>query len=178
MAAVSEPTPGVVVPLGRDEAAYLRRLVRVCARSSPELARELLAYVERRTEAASAWRFVMAGPVEEEAVLRWLCDNAIRLRVSIRLWGAFHANLHSGTNQILMDRALMMERAGASSSHVSDALAEFLAIGAVERRREGGAVLWFLSTKLATHLAGAARVEAQRAAPPLLAAVEHGAPAP
>lgn len=164
-----------VVPLGREEAADLRRVVRVYARGAPDLLRDLLALIDRREAASSLWRFVMVGPLEEEFVLRWMCDHATRLRVSIRLWAAFRTHLHSGTNQILMDRPMMMERAGCSSPHVSDALAELLSIGALKREQHGRDVRWFVSAKVATHLTGAARDEAQQAAPPLLAAMEGGA---
>lgn len=178
MAVGTERLHGPVVPLGPNEAADLRRVVRVLASSSPDLLRELLALIDRRVVAASTWRFVMLGPQQDEAVLHWLTDHAKRLRVSIRLWASIRTNLHSGTNEILMNRALMMERARASTSHVSEALAELASIGAVERRRDDGRVRWFLSTKVATHLTGAARDEAQQAAPPLLAAMQGGAPAP
>ncbi len=178
MAAEAERLHDPVVPLGRDEAVQLRRLVRALAARSPALLRELLSLIDRRTVAASTWRFVMLGPAEEEFVLCWLADHATRLRVSLRLWASFKTNLHSGTGEILMPRALMMQRARATTAHVSEALAELAAIGAVERRRDDGRVRWFLSAKVATHLTGAARDEAQQAAPPLLAAMQEGAPAP
>ena len=167
-----------VRPLGREEAAELRGVVRLLAASSPLLLRELLAIIDRRTVADGSWRFAMVGPPEDEFVLCWLADNAKRLRVSLRLWGAFKNRLRTDTQQILMDREEMMRVARASSAHVSHALAELLSIGAVERVQEGRDVRWFLSAKVATHLTGAARDEAQQAAPPLLSAMTEGAPVP
>lgn len=169
--------PARPTPLGRDDAAELRRLVRLYARSSPALLRDLLALIDRRVAASDPWRFTMVGPIEDEAVSHWLTDHAKRLRVSVRLWASFKRFLRNDTQEILMDRAHMMQVARAPSPHVSQALAELLSIGAVQRVREGREVRWFLSAKIATHLTGAARDEAQQAAPPLLAAIERGAPA-
>lgn len=165
-----------LVLLDRADAAELRQQIGGLAARHPQVLAELLALVDRRTVSDSGWRFVMVGPAEDEAVVRWLTDHAKRLRVSLRLWARMKRRIRSDTNEILLTRAEMMECAGASSSHVSDALSELASIRAIERRQFGREVRWFLNDTVATHRVGAERDAAQAAAPPLLPLMERNSP--
>lgn len=103
------------------------------------------------------------------AIVHWALDEAQRPRITLKLWFEMQRHLLAATNEVHMDREQMMRFAGASSSHVSCALSELAAIGAVERIKRGREVRWRVTTLAATHLTGAAREKAQRSEPrPLL----------
>lgn len=165
-----------LVPLDRAEADQLRQQLSGLASRHPQVAAELLAIVERRTVSESKWRFILVGAAEDEAVVRWLTDHAKRLRVSLRLWARMKRRIRSDTNEILLTRAEMMAVSGASSSHVSEALAELVSIKAIKRQQEGREVRWFLNDTVATHRVGADRDAAQAEAPPLLPLMEGSLP--
>lgn len=163
------------IPLGRHEAANLRRHVRVAASGSPEALAKLLAYIDRLEAASNAWRFALVGVAEDEAVAYWIADNARRKGVSSKLWTSCRRHMRTDTQEVLLNRQQMMSRVGASSAHLTEALAELASIGALERRGKGRDVRWFISARIATHLTGVARDEAQQSAPPLLAPIQGGA---
>lgn len=157
-----------LVPLSREKAETMRQDVLVWAHEAPELAAEMLALIDRRTASSNAWRFVMVGAIQNRDVVRWIVKHARRAATSHVLWAEMKANMHTGTNEVMMSRAHMMQATGAPSPHVSEALSELVRIGAIERRKEGRETRWFVSARVATHLSGVARDEAQRIAPPLL----------
>ena len=109
----------------------------------------------------------MLSPAQNHVVNVWIQDHAKRPRLSARLWSAMFCHLRMDTGEIAMDRKQMMEAASASSSHVSDALAELVAVGALIRQQEGREVRWFMNPTIGTCLTGVAREKAQRTAPQL-----------
>jgi hypothetical protein len=104
---------------------------------APEAVRQVLAAIDRNTAAAKGWSFVMLSPVQNRAVTRWILANARRPALSMALWAECFCYLRLDTGEITMTRAQMMEAAGASSSHLSEALTELVALGALIRRKEG-----------------------------------------
>lgn len=166
-----------LVRLDQKRAEQWRADVLVWAAEAPELAAEMLALIDRRTASSNAWRFVLFGPFQNREVMRWIGKHAIRPRVSYALWPEFPCRFNGDTGEILMTRAQMMEVAGASSAHVSEALSEFVRIGALVRRKEGREIRWFMNPCVATCLSGVARDEAQRVAPALLTTRQDSLPA-
>jgi len=162
--------------LQREQAAELRQLVLALEPQVPDAARKILAVIDRNTAASKGWSFVMLSPAQNRAVVRWINAHAKRPRVSAALWAEFFCHMRTDTGEVVMSRAQMMEAAEASSSHVSEALSELVNIGAVIRHKEGREVRWFMNSQVATCLTGAAREEAQRRDPPVLACVEGGRP--
>jgi hypothetical protein len=161
--------------LRQEDAAEVRQLVLQFEEKAPRLVSQFLALIDRNTAAEKGWSFVMLSPAQNRLVVRWINANAKRPRVSAALWAEFFCHMRTDTGEIVMTRAQMMEAAGASSSHVSEALAELHGMGAVIRHREGRDVRWFMNPRVGTHLTGVAREEAQRAAPPLLELIDGGA---
>ena len=161
--------------LRRDEAADLRQMVLGLEAQAPRVVAQLVAVIDRNTAAERGWSFVMLSPMQNRAVLRWINEHAQRPRTSVALWAEFFCHMRTDTGEIVMDRRQMMEAAGASSSHVSDALSELVRIGAIIRHREGREVRWFMNPRIGTCLTGAAREAAQRASPTLLEVIEGGA---
>jgi hypothetical protein len=111
----------------------------------------------------------MVHPQRDFEVVQWIARNARRTPTSHLLWSLIKGHLHSGTNEVLLNRAQMMQATGASSAHLSEALSEFVRIDVIVRHKEGREVRWFLNPWVATHQSGAARDDAQRIAPQPLA---------
>jgi hypothetical protein len=130
-----------------------------------ELVAEMIALIDRRTASSNSWGFVMVQPQRDLEVVQWIIREALRPSISHLLWASMKGNLHSGTNEVLMTRAQMMQVTGARSPHVSEALSEFARREIIVRHKEGREVRWFLSPWIATHQSGAARDDAQRIAP-------------
>lgn len=160
--------------LKREEALEVRQMVLSLEDKAPRLVGQFLALLDRNTAADRGWSFVMLSPAQNRLVVRWINANAKRPRVSAALWAEFFCHMRTDTGEIVMTRAEMMEAAGASTSHISDALAELHGMGAVIRQREGRDVRWFMNPRVGTHLTGVARQEAQASAPPLLELIEGG----
>lgn len=160
----SRPGPQLV-RLDQARAERVRRALLADLSLPRELVAEMIALIDRRTVSNSSWGFVMVHPQRDLEVVQWIARNARRTPTSHMLWAAIKANLHSGTNEVLMNRAQMMQVTGAPSPHVSEALSEFARIEVIVRHKEGREVRWFLNPRIATHQSGAARDEAQQIAP-------------
>lgn len=162
--------------LKREQAARLREAVEALEPEAPQSARKILAVIDRQTAADKGWSFVMLSPAQNRAVVRWIMAHARRQSVTLALWTEFFCHMRTDTGEVCMSRSEMMEAAGASSSHVSDALRELVEIGALIRHRQGREVRWFMNPRVATCLTGAAREDAQRASPAVVRLVEAGKP--
>src|SRR4051794_13916769 len=133
-----------------------------------EGAEEVVVFVERRLAAARGWKFLMVDPVAFFGVVDRITGGAsARSVVAVRVFSALFQFLPPDGNEVMADRATLARVAGCAPNHVTDAMRELEAIGAVYRRREGARVRYFVNPKLGTHLAGAARDKAQADAPPL-----------
>ena len=108
-------------------------------------------------------------------MIYWIADNARRKGVAFKLWASCKRHRRTDTGEVLLNRVAMVRRVGAPSPHISEALAELVSIGALKRLGTSREPRWFVSDKLATNLTGAARDEAQRDAPPLLAPLQGDA---
>ena len=159
---------GRTARLRRDRTYRLRHGVEELRDQAPELARELLHVIDRHTASEDGWRFVLFGPLQNRVVVRRIQAQAKRSQLSQLLWAELYCNFHPMTGEILLSRKKMAEAIGARPEHVSAALAELLRFDALIRRQEGREVTWFMNPNIATGLTGAARDDAQRAAPSVL----------
>jgi hypothetical protein len=158
--------PGLqLVRLDQARAEQVRRSLLGDTGLPRDLVAEMIALIDRRTVSSNSWGFVMVHPQRDFEVVQWIIRHALRPSISHLLWAAIKGNLHTGTNEVLMNRAQMMEATGARSPHVSEALSEFVRIDVIVRHKEGREVRWFLNPRIATHQSGVARDEAQRIAP-------------
>jgi len=160
--------------LKRDQAAELRQLVLTLEPQAPDATRKILAVIDRNTAAEKGWSFIMLGPMQNRAVVRWINTHAKRPRLSAALWAEFFCHMRTDTGEVVMSRAEMAEAVGAQPRHVSEALTELHGMGALIRHQEGREVRWFMNPRVGTCLTGVARQEAQQGAP-LLAVIEGGA---
>jgi hypothetical protein len=153
--------------LKQEQAAELRQMVLPWEADAPGAVRQLLSLIDRNTAASKGWTFIMLSPAQNYAVNVWILDHAKRPRVSSRLWSAMFCHLRMDTGEVVMTRKQMMEESGAASPHVSEALSELAALGALIRHQEGREVRWFMNATIGTCLTGVAREKAQAAAPRL-----------
>ena len=118
----------------------------------------------------------MVSPAKDLEVALWIRKHAVRRGLSHVLWPLLKNNMRTDTNEVLLNLSEMSQALGERASHISEALSELVSINAVERRKEGREVRWFVNPKVATHQSGAARDKAQSKAPELLTLMEGGSP--
>jgi hypothetical protein len=94
--------------------------------------------------------------------------------VAVRLWALCFEHLDEETGEIHYRREEIAETLRVHPDHVSEIMSELVRVGAISRRREKisglrgpGVVCYFMNPRVATHLAGTARNEAQAEAPSL-----------
>ena len=146
----------------------------------PELVRDLLGWIDRRTASRSRWTFVMLSPSQNNAVVQHLAEHSSRPIVAMRLWALCFEHLRNDTGEILLTRDQLAEMIGQTGENVSRIMGELEACGAIIRRREKvagmrgpGVARYFMNPRVATHLAGAERDRAQDEAP-LLTIMQGG----
>jgi DNA-binding transcriptional ArsR family regulator len=121
------------------------------------------------------WVFVMIGPMQHAAVVRWLSQHSERPQQAVLLWAELFTVLHPGTGEILLSRRQLADRLGVAPGHVSRLMSELVSIGAVRRVRDGRRVRYHMSPHVATHIPGPqARAEARDQAGPLLVLMQGG----
>lgn len=164
-----------------EDGQKLREMVGEYPGLPDRLRSELVAQIDRRTASKNGWTFVMLSPVQNAAVVAWLVQNSKRPQVAVRLWAELFTAMRTDTGEITLTRDELAERVGETVQHVSSIMTELEGIGAISRRRQRvagmrgpGMVRYFMNSLVATHLTGAARDEAQAAAPPLLVLMEGG----
>ncbi len=156
---------GRTARLRRDRTFRLRYSAEELRDEAPELASELLHVIDRHTASEDGWRFVLFGPLQNRVVVRRIHEHSKRPRMTQLLWAELYCNFHPMTGEVLLSRKQLADAVGTSLRHVSESLSELLRFDALIRRQEGRSVTWFMNPNIATGLTGAARDEAQRAAP-------------
>lgn len=122
-------------------------------------------------------RFIMVTTSQNLAVVSWISENSARPHKSNLLWALIFDHVHPSTGEIMLSREELAERLNDLPRHVSSLMSELASINAIERRKEGRQVKYFLNPNIATHVGGAsAREAARNAAGPLLTLMEGGKP--
>lgn len=153
--------------LRADQADQLRSLI-LEQPGLPESARvAVLAVLDRETAASEKWTFVMLSPADNAFVVRWLRRNSAYPVVAPDLWAELFTHLRRDTGEIVQTREELAAAVETTPRTVSRIMSELESIGAISRRKEGRGVRYFMSARIGTHLAGAARDKAQAAAPKL-----------
>ena len=140
---------------------------------------DLLAKIDQAAEfhvvARDRERFIMVTTSQNLAVVRWISENSARPHKANLLWALIFDHVHPNTGEIMLTRAEIAERLDDLPRHVSSLMGELASINAIERRKQGREVKYFLNPHIATHLPGASAREAARdAAGPLLTLMEGG----
>ena len=132
-----------------------------------------LAAAGREKRAEESRQFVkLARSFGFDADLLKKIDQAAEVHVVARDRERF---IMVNTGEIMLTRAEIAERLDDLPRHVSSLMGELASINAIERRKQGREVKYFLNPHIATHLPGASAREAARdAAGPLLTLMEGG----
>src|SRR5215204_5669688 len=159
-----------------EQGAALRQLVLDYPDVPEQLRGELVATIDRQTASEAGWTFVMLGPEQNAAVVRWLRRNSRCPTLATALWAELFTALQRDTGQIMLTRDELAERINAGPDAVSRIMGELTSIGAIMARRERvagmrgqGRAVYFMNPQVGTHLTGAARDRAQAAFPELKA---------
>jgi hypothetical protein len=123
------------------------------------------------------WIFVMLGPKENAAVVRWINQHSKRPHKAQELWATLLEHLRMDTGEIMVSRQQLAERVGETPQNLSRIMTELASINAIRREKEGRTVRYFLNPGIATHIPNAsARKAAREGAGPLLRIMEGGKP--
>jgi len=166
--------------LRQDQAATLKQALLPFAAELPDHVRALLTHIDRQTANRNRWTFVMLSPTQNAAVVNFLAGNSTRPLIGLKLWALCFEHLDIDTGEILLGREQIADKMGCSAAHISEIMGELVEFGAISRRRVKvsglrgqGVVRYFMNPRVATHLAGLARDQAQVEAP-LLKLIEGG----
>jgi len=132
-----------------------------------DLASRLAQILGRELSARNGWRFVMVEPGLNSEVLNYLTEHSARPLKAVRVWGNLFRHLPPDSNEVMADRETLALESRCRPQEVSTIMRELAGIGAVECRRAGRFVRYFVNPRLGTHLGGAARDRAQSEAPVL-----------
>lgn len=140
---------------------------------------ETLAKIDNAAKAhaqtSENWIFVMLGPKENAAVVRWLSANSKRPHKAVQLWATLLERLRIDTGEIMATRQELADRVGMTPRDLSSTMTELASINAIRREKEGRNVKYFLNPNIATHMPSAAkRKTARENAGPLLTLMEGG----
>jgi len=167
--------------LRQDQAAALRQALLPFEEQMPDAVRSLMGHIDRQTASRNRWTFVMLSPSQNAEVVRYLADHSKRPMVALKLWALCFEHLRTDTGEIMLTRDEIAEKVGERADNVSEIMTELVEFGAIIRKRQKvggmkgpGMVHYFMNPRVATHLSGKERDEAQEHAPPLLTLMDGG----
>jgi len=167
--------------LRQDQADLLRQALLPFEEQMPEAVRSLIGHLDRQTASRNKWTFVMLSPEQNGIVVRYLADHSERPMVALKLWALCFEHLRTDTGEIMLNREEIAEKLKQEPMTISRIMTELVEIGAIIRKRQKvggmkgpGMVHYFMNPRVATHLSGKERDEAQATALPLLALMEGG----
>jgi hypothetical protein len=167
--------------LRRDQAEELRQALLPFEEQMPGAVRELIGHIDRQTASRERWTFVMLSPEQNGAVVRHLVQHSKRPLVAVQLWAMCFEHLRHDTGEIMLTRKEIAEKLGQRPQEVSGIISELVDFGAIIRNPNVtihygpgvGMSRYFMNPRVATHLAGRERDDAQAEAP-LLKLMEGG----
>ena len=169
--------------LRQDQAEQLRQALLPFEEAMPEAVKTLIGHIDRQTASRNKWTFVMLSPSQNRIVVDYLADHSARPLVALKLWALCFDHLRTDTGEILLTREEIAEKLGQRAQEISEMMTELEGFGAIIRRRQRvagmkgpGMVHYFMNPRVATHLSGQERDQAQADAP-LLRLMEGGKPA-
>jgi hypothetical protein len=172
--------PATIIPLRTrpdrlraDQAETLRQALLPFADGdlAPHV-RSLIAHISRQTAARNGWTFVMLSPAQNAAVVDFLAGNSTRPITAMKLWALCFKHLDMDTGEIMLSRDQIAAYLSEQPPNISRIMSELVRFGAISRRREQisgmrgrGVVKYYMNPRVATHLSGAERDDAQSSAP-------------
>lgn len=166
--------------LRQDQADLLRQALLPFEEQMPEAVRSLISALDRQTASRNKWTFVMLSPEQNAVVVDYLADHSEQPMVALKLWALCFKHLRTDTGEIMLTREEIAEKLHQPPREISRIMTELVEFGAIIRKRQKvggmkgpGMVHYFMNPRVATHLAGKERDEAQSDAP-LLRLIEGG----
>jgi hypothetical protein len=147
--------------------AQLRLALEEIPNLPDELAGRVGILLDRHTRAQRGWSFVMIDPNLYHGVVVRLTETSKRPLLAVKLWSLLFSKLPPDSNEVQATREELAHDLDCRPAAVSEIMGELERLGAAYRRREGRGVRYIVNPLLGTHLAGAARDNAQREAPEL-----------
>lgn len=136
--------------------------------------RAMIGTLDRKTATSEKWTFVMLSPSQNALVVNHIAEHSSRPLPAMKVWALCFEHLRTDTGEIILRRDEIAEKVGLPANKLSEVMTELEEFGAIIRKREKvdgmkgrGLVRYFMNPRVATHVGGAARDDAQRAAPPL-----------
>lgn len=170
--------------LRQDQADLLRQALLPFEDQMPEAVRSLIGHLDRQTASRNKWTFVMLSPDQNAIVVDYLADHSKRPLVAVKLWALCFKHLRTDTGEIMLTREEIAKKLRQRAPEVSEMMTELVEFGAIIRKRQKvggmkgpGMVHYFMNPRVATHLSGKERDEAQATALPLLTLMEGSKPA-
>lgn len=158
----------------REEARQIVQQVRRLG-LDPETLAKIDDAAKAHAKSSENWIFVMLGPKENAAVVRWINQHSKRPHKAQELWATLLEYLRMDTGEIMATRQELAERVGETPQNLSRIMTELASINAVRREKEGRNVRYFLNPHIATHIPNASKRKAERdGAGPLLTLMEGG----
>lgn len=143
----------------------------------PDTLAKIDSAAKAHAKSSENWIFVMLGPKENAAVVRWINQHSKRPHKAQELWATLLEHLRMDTGEIMATRQQLAERVGITPRDLSSTMSELASINAIRREKEGRTVRYFLNPGIATHIPNAsARKAAREGAGPLLRIMEGGKP--
>ena len=158
----------------REEARQIVQQVRRLG-LDPETLAKIDDAAKAHAKSSENWIFVMLGPKENAAVVRWINKHSKRPHKAVELWATLLERLRMDTGEIMATRQELAERVGMTPRDLSSTMTELASINAIRREKEGRNVRYFLNPHIATHIPNASKRKAERdGAGPLLTIMEGG----
>ena len=128
---------------------------------SDEQIAPIIAYIDGQTLSQKRWSFVMLSPDQNRAVVSWLRQHSNRPMAAMALWAECFTAIRNDTGEICLTRAELADRVGINNKNTSQIMTELENVGAINRKRDGRRVRYFMNPNVGTHLTGRARDKAQ-----------------
>jgi len=167
--------------LRQDQADLLRQAILPFEDQLPDAVRSLIGHIDRQTASRNKWTFVMLSPEQNAIVVDYLAQHSKRPLVAMRLWALCFKHLRTDTGEILLTREEIADKLSQRAPEISEMMSELVDFGAIIRKRQKvggmkgpGMVHYFMNPRVATHLSGKERDEAQGQSPPLLILMDGG----
>ena len=128
---------------------------------SDEQIAPIIAYIDGQALSQKRWSFVMLSPDQNRAVVSWLRQHSNRPMAAMALWAECFTAIRNDTGEICLTRAELADRVGINNQNTSQIMTELENVGAINRKRDGRRVRYFMNPNVGTHLTGRARDKAQ-----------------
>ena len=117
---------------------------------------------KQQNPTTTKWTFVMISPQQNAAIVNWIDANSKRRFEAVKLWAELFKHLHSGTGEIMATRDALAKATNISADHVSEIMGELASINAIQKRKQGRHVVYYMNPNVGTNFTAEKRDHAQK----------------